>query len=122
MKEYASDQLRILVSDREIKKTWKPWKSEPQSLALKNIKSVQSVQIRETIHFILFGDDSITTGQSNMRRFIYERSATNIHFWSLAYSFINILYVLYLREKFEKYKMSKHIFTRGYSFNENLLL
>ena len=44
--------------------------------------------ILETIHFILFRDDSFTRGQSNMRRFIYERSTTNIRDWSLAYSFI----------------------------------
>ena len=48
---------------------------------------MQAVQILETIRFILFRDDSFTRGQSNMRRFIYERSATNIRDWSLAYSF-----------------------------------
>ena len=46
-----------------------------------------AVQISETIRFISFRDDSFKNGQSNMRRFIYERSATNIRDWSLAYSF-----------------------------------
>ena len=41
----------------------------------------------ETIGFIPFRDDSIMRGQSNIRRFIYERSVTNIRDWSLAYSF-----------------------------------
>ena len=35
-------------------------------------------------------DDSLTRGQSNMRRLIYEKAATNIREWSLAYSFICI--------------------------------
>ena len=46
-----------------------------------------AVQILETIRFILFGDDSFMKGQSNIWRFIYERSATNIRDWWLAYSF-----------------------------------
>ena len=45
-------------------------------------------QILGTIHFILFRDDPFTSGKSNVRRFIYERSATNIRDWTLAYSFI----------------------------------
>ena len=49
-----------------------------------------AVQILGTIRFILFRDDSFTRGQVNMRRFIYERSATNIRDWSLAYSYIYI--------------------------------
>ena len=88
MKEYACDQSRILVADlskmnrREIK-TGYFLKSEPYSLALKNIKSMQ-----QTIRIISFRDDdsftrvtmtltfySITT---NLRRFINERTATNI--------------------------------------------
>ena len=39
------------------------------------------------ICYVLFHDDSFTRGQSNMQRFIYKRSATNIRDWSLAYSF-----------------------------------
>ena len=35
-----------------------------------------AVQILEKIRFILFRDDSFKNGQSNMRRFIRERSAT----------------------------------------------
>ena len=38
------------------------------------------VQILDTIHFIIFHAYLFTRGQSNMRWFIYERSATNIHF------------------------------------------
>ena len=49
-----------------------------------------AVQILETIRFILFRDDSFTRGQSNMRWFIYERSASNIRDWSLAYSFESV--------------------------------
>ena len=46
------------------------------------------MQIIETIRFILFRDELFTRGQSTMRRFIYERSATNIRDWSLlAYSY-----------------------------------
>ena len=46
-----------------------------------------AIQILETIHLILFHNDSLARGQSNMRRFIYESSATNsIRDWSLAYS------------------------------------
>ena len=45
-------------------------------------------KILETIRFIPFRDDSFTRGQSNIRRFIYERSVANIRDWSLAYSFI----------------------------------
>ena len=52
-----------------------------------NDKIGAAVQILETFRFIFFRDDSFTRGQSNMRRFIYERSATNIRDWSLAYSF-----------------------------------
>ena len=47
-----------------------------------------AVQISETLRFISFRDDSFKNGQSNMRRFIYERSATNIRDWWLSYSFI----------------------------------
>ena len=47
-----------------------------------------AVQILVTICFISFRDDSFTSGQSNFRRFINERSVTNIRDWSLAYSFI----------------------------------
>ena len=50
-----------------------------------------AVQILETNRFILFRGDSFTRGQSNIRRFFYERSATNIRDWSLAYSFIYML-------------------------------
>ena len=50
--------------NRSEKKTGLPVISEPQSLALKNIKSVQAaVQILETIRFYFI-----------LRRFIYERS------------------------------------------------
>ena len=35
-------------------------------------------QILETIRFIPFRDDLFMRGQSNIRRFIYERSVTNI--------------------------------------------
>ena len=49
-----------------------------------------AVKISVTIRFISFRYDTFTRGQSNMRRFIYERSATNIRDWSLAYSFIHI--------------------------------
>ena len=47
-----------------------------------------AVHILVTICFISFRDDSFTRGQSNLRRFIYERSVTNIRDRSLAYSFI----------------------------------
>ena len=47
-----------------------------------------AIQILVSICFISFRDDSFTRGPSNLRRFIYERSVTNIRDWSLAYSFI----------------------------------
>ena len=73
--------------NRSEKKTGLPVISEPQSLALKNIKSAHAaVQILETIRFILFCDDSFTRGQSNMRRFIYKRSlVTGVFFLTHAY-------------------------------------
>ena len=92
MKEHASDQSRILVADipymnrREIKKNriaFKIWTAVPR---VENHKIGAADQIWETIRFILFCDDSFTRGQSNMRRFIYERSNTDIRDWSLVYS------------------------------------
>ena len=94
VKEYASDQSRILVvadlsemNRREMKnrKAFKIWTAVPGEEKYK-IGAVG--QILETIRFILFRDGSFTRGQSNIRRFIYERSVDNIRDWSLAYSFI----------------------------------
>ena len=72
-KEYASEKSRILVhkSSRNKKKHGYPLKSEPQSLALKNIKSAKHFSFLETIRFSLFHlrevsqifDDSFTRGQ-----------------------------------------------------------
>ena len=67
MKEYASDQSRILVADlsemnrREIKNriTFKIWTAVPR---LEKYKTGAAVQILETIRFILFRDDSFTRG------------------------------------------------------------
>ena len=64
---------------------FKIWAAVPH---VEKYKTVAAVQILETICFILFHNDSSTRGQSKMRRFIYESSATNIRDWSLAYSFI----------------------------------
>ena len=77
------------MNRRKIKKNriaFKIWTADPRVEKYK-IGAVVA-QILETIRFILFRDDLFTRGQSNMRRFINERSATNIRDWSLAYSFI----------------------------------
>ena len=58
---------------------------------MKNIKSLQRIGSDLRDFFILFRDDSLTRGPSNIRRFTYEKSATNIRDWSLAYSFIFII-------------------------------
>ena len=72
---------------REIKNriAFKIWTAVPR---VEKNKIGAAVQILDTIRFIIFYADSFTRGQSNMRRFIYERSATYIRDWSLAYSFI----------------------------------
>ena len=69
------------MNRREVKKqiAFKIWTAV---LRLEKYKIGSGVQILETICFILFRNDSFTRGQSNMRRFIYERSATNIRDWS----------------------------------------
>ena len=80
--KYASDQSRILVADlslmnrREIKNriAFKIWTAVHR---VEKYKIGAAVQILETIRFITFRDDTFTRGQSNMRRFIYERPATN---------------------------------------------
>ena len=95
MKEYASDQSRILVADlslmnrREIRNriAFEIWTAVVLRIEKYKIGAA-AFQILETICFILFRDGSFTRGQSNVRRFIYERSATNIRDCSLAYSFI----------------------------------
>ena len=71
------------MNRREIKKriAFKIWTAVPGEEKYK-IDAVG--QILETICFIQFRDDSFTRGQTNMRRFIYERSTTNIRDWSLA--------------------------------------
>ena len=75
------------MNRREIKNriAFKIWTAFPR---VEKYKIGSAVQILETIRFILFRDDSFTREQSNIQRFIYERSATNIRDWSLAYSFI----------------------------------
>ena len=66
------------MNRREIKKTliafkiWTAVRGEEKSY----IGAVG--QILETIRFIPFRDDSFMRGQSNIRRFIDERSVTNI--------------------------------------------
>ena len=75
------------------------WNAIPRVEKNKICVAVQSL---ETIRFILFRDDPFMSGKSNVRRFIYERSATNIRDWTLAYSFIWLTdrliftYLLYL--------------------------
>ena len=68
------------------------WIKKPDSLynlpRVIKYKTGAVVRILATIRFILFHADSFTRGQSNMRRFIFERSTANIRDWSLAYSFI----------------------------------
>ena len=66
---------------------FKIWTAVPR---VEKYKIGPAVQILETVPFILFRNDSFTRGQSNVRRFINERSVTNIRDWSLAYSFIYI--------------------------------
>ena len=62
-------------------------------------------KILETVRSIPFRDDSaFKGGQSNIRRFIYERSATNIRDWSLAYSFI-CQYNIYINKIHVKKKL-----------------
>ena len=73
---------------REIKKKTDSFKSVTAVPGEEKYKIGAVGQILETIRFIPFRDDSIMRGQSNIRRFIYETSVTNIHDWSLAYSFI----------------------------------
>ena len=90
LKEYVSDNVthiggwplpNELFRNKNLNQSPSRWKYKIGAAA---------VQILEAIRFILFRDDSFTRGQSNMRRFTYEKSATNIHDWSLAYSFICI--------------------------------
>ena len=81
-----------------------------------------AVQILDNIRLIIFHADSFTRGQSNMRRFIYERSATNIRDWSLAYSFIfstNIFFFLIylLNEKNDIENTKKYNKTIEYRYN-----
>ena len=65
------------MNRREIKNriTFKIWTAVPGEEKYK-IGAVG--QILETIRFIPFRNDSFTRGQSNMRRFIDEKSSTNI--------------------------------------------
>ena len=72
------------MNRREIKYriAFKIWTAVPRG---EKYKIGAAVPIWDYISFILFRNDSFKKGQSNMRRFIYERSANNIHDWSLAY-------------------------------------
>ena len=57
----------------------------------------EAVQILKTIRFILFRDDDSFKGcQSNMRQFIYERSATNGHWRIFSYNGLEALLALEL--------------------------
>ena len=75
------------MNRREIKNriAFKIWTAV---IRVEKYNTCAAVQILVAICFISFRDDSFTRGQSNLRRFMYERSVTNIHDWSLAYSFI----------------------------------
>ena len=66
---------------------FKNWTAVPR-VEKYEIGGEAAVRILETIRYILFRDESFTRGLSNLRRFIYVRSDTNIRDWSLAYSFI----------------------------------
>ena len=68
------------MNPREIKNqvAFKIWTAVPR---VEKYKIGAAVQILETVRFIIFRVDSLTKGQSNIRRFIYERSATNIRDW-----------------------------------------
>ena len=80
------------MNRREIKNriAFKIWNAVPR---VEKYKIGAAVRILETIRFIIFRADSFTRVQSNMRRFIYERSATNIRDWSLAYSLHTYVYI-----------------------------
>ena len=90
MKEYASDQSRMLVGDlskrivaKFKKKKRTAFKTWTAVLHVEKYKIGATVHILETIAFFfyIFRDDSFTRGQSKMRRIIYESSATNISDW-----------------------------------------
>ena len=68
------------MNRREIKNrlAFKIWTAFPR---VEKYKISAAVQNLETIRLIQFRDDSIMRGQSNMGRFIYERSATDNRDW-----------------------------------------
>ena len=81
------------MNRRKIKKNRIALKIWTAVTRVEKYNTCAAIQIIVTICFISFCDDSFTWGKSNLRRLIYERSATNIRDWSLAYSFIYVIWV-----------------------------